>query len=155
MHVAATVIAEAEYVGAWIATRHAHGIPSHEIALIVRSSAQIERARAAAQVANVAFVVLDERLAVKTGHVSILTMHLAKGLEFRSVAVMACDEGILPDNSRFFSDDPAELKAINDSERQLLYVAMTRARDELVLSAAGTSSEYLVDLEEMATRGKL
>jgi superfamily I DNA/RNA helicase len=155
VHVAATVIAEAEYVGAWIATRHAHGIPSHEIALIVRSSEQLERARAAAQVAKVAFVVLDERLAVKTGHVSILTMHLAKGLEFRSVAVMACDEGILPDNSRFFSDDPAELNAINDSERQLLYVAMTRARDELVLSAAGTPSEYLVDLEEMAARGKL
>ena len=73
-------------------------------------------------------------------------MHLAKGLEFRSVVIMACDQGVLPDDTRFESDDPNELNAINDSERQLLYVAMTRARDELLLSSAGIPSEFLVSL---------
>ena len=47
-------------------------------------------------------------------------MNLAKGLEFRAVVVMACDEGILP-------LDEAELDDIYETERRLLYVACTTA----------------------------
>jgi len=35
------------------------------------------------------------------GHVSIGTMHLAKGLEFRAVAVMACDDEVIPSGNAF------------------------------------------------------
>jgi superfamily I DNA/RNA helicase len=42
------------------------------------------------------FKILDEHVETTSGHVSISTMHLAKGLEFRAVAVMACDDEIIP-----------------------------------------------------------
>ena len=42
------------------------------------------------------FKVLDEHVETASGHVSISTMHLAKGLEFRAVAVMACDDEVIP-----------------------------------------------------------
>jgi superfamily I DNA/RNA helicase len=73
-------------------------------------------------------------------------MHLAKGLEFRAVAVMACDESVLPDAHRIeAASDPSELEDIYNSERQLLYVACTRARDRLLVSSAGEASEFLDD----------
>jgi superfamily I DNA/RNA helicase len=69
--------------------------------------------------------------------------HLAKGLEFRAAAVMACDEDILPLQERIeTATDPSELEDIYNTERQLLYVACTRARDYLLVSSAGTQSEF-------------
>ena len=55
-------------------------------------------------------------------------MHLAKGLEFRAVVVMACDEDALPLRARIDSAaDEAELEDVFETERHLLYVAATRA----------------------------
>lgn len=74
-------------------------------------------------------------------------MHDAKGLEFRSVAVMACDEDALPDAERLRAvGDDADLAAAYDTERYLLYVACTRARDRLMVSAVRPGSEFLDDL---------
>jgi superfamily I DNA/RNA helicase len=39
---------------------------------------------------------LDEKASVPAGHVSVGTMHLAKGLEFGTVVVMACDDEVIP-----------------------------------------------------------
>jgi len=57
------------------------------------------------------------------------TMHLAKGLEFRAVAVLACDEEVIPSAARIADvADEFELDEVIATERQLLYVAITRAR---------------------------
>jgi superfamily I DNA/RNA helicase len=91
--------------------------------------------------------VLDHRLEIKPGHVSIATMHLAKGLEFRAVAVMACDDEVLPLQERISNvGDDGDLQEVYDTERQLLYVACTRARDHLLISAVQPASEFLDDL---------
>ena len=77
----------------------------------------------------------------------ISVMHLAKGLEFRAVVVMACDEGILPLDERIEdAADEAEMDDIFETERRLLYVACTRARDRLMVSGIEPASEYLADL---------
>jgi len=77
------------------------------------------------------------------------TMHLAKGLEFRAVAVLACDGEILPLQSLIESvGDDADLQEVYDTERQLLYVACTRARDHLLVTGVGPVSEFLDDLRE-------
>ncbi len=56
-------------------------------------------------------------------------MHLAKGLEFRAVAVMACDDEIIPLQERIATvGDDADLQEVYDTERHLLYVACTRKR---------------------------
>jgi hypothetical protein len=152
---APTIIAEAQAVAEWIRQRIGSGIPAHEICIIVRSQAQLARAQAAAQESGAAYASLDDNLAVQPGKIPLLTMHMAKGLEFRSVVIMACDADVIPDMSRFVSEDANEIQALNASERQLLYVAMTRARDELVVSSAGLQSEYIVDLDTVAARNRL
>jgi superfamily I DNA/RNA helicase len=74
-------------------------------------------------------------------------MHLAKGLEFKAVAVMACDDEVLPLQSRIESAaDEVELDDVFETERQLLYVACTRARDRLLVSGISPGSEFLKDL---------
>ena len=87
---------EIAFVGDWIAERAKAGVVPHEFGVFVRSPAQLDRACAAVKAAGFAFKILDEHVETASGHVSISTMHLAKGLEFRAVAVMACDDEVIP-----------------------------------------------------------
>ena len=82
-----------------------------------------------------------------SGAVTISTMHLAKGLEFRYVAVVACDDEIIPSQNRIEEiTDQADLEEVYNTERHLLYVACTRARDALIVTGADPESEFLGDL---------
>jgi superfamily I DNA/RNA helicase len=82
-----------------------------------------------------------------SGNVSISTMHLAKGLEFRAVVVMACDDEIIPLQERIETvGDDADLQEMYDTERHLLYVACTRARDHLLVTGIDPVSEFLDDI---------
>jgi len=75
-------------------------------------------------------------------------MHFAKGLEFRAVAVMACDESVIPAQQRIADvSDEMELDEVYATERQLLYVAVTRARDRLLVSGIAPGSEFLADIQ--------
>ena len=118
----------------------------HEFGVFVRSAAQLDRARAAVKEAGIAFKILDEHVETTSGHVSISTMHLAKGLEFRAVVVMACDDEIIPLQERIETvGDDADLQEVYDTERHLLYVACTRARDHLLVTGVDPVSEFLDD----------
>ena len=82
------------------------------------------------------------------GNASICTMHLAKGLEFRAVVVMACDDTVIPLQSRIESvSDDSDLDEVYNTERHLLYVACTRARDFLLATGVTPASEFLKDLD--------
>ncbi len=134
-------------VGAWLAARGKEGVLPHEMGVFVRSEAELERARAAVGKAGLPTKVLDEHVETSHGHVSISTMHLAKGLEFRAVAVMACDDEILPLQSRIeTAAEDSDLEEVYNTERHLLYVACTRARDHLLVSSTEPASEFLDDL---------
>jgi mRNA-degrading endonuclease RelE of RelBE toxin-antitoxin system len=134
-------------VGTWIAEHAKAGIMPHEFGLFVRSIDQLSRAQAAAKKAGAPFKVLDENVETTSGHISIGTMHLAKGLEFRAVAVMACDDEIVPLQERIETvGDDADLQEVYDTERHLLYVACTRARDHLLITSVEPASEFLDDL---------
>jgi superfamily I DNA/RNA helicase/mRNA-degrading endonuclease RelE of RelBE toxin-antitoxin system len=138
---------ETKSVGAWLKARAKEGLEPHEIAIFVRSSAQLDRARAAAGRANLPFKVLDDNVETSVGSASICTMHLAKGLEFRAVAVMACDDEVIPLQQRIETvADDADLEDVYNTERHLLYVACTRARDHLLVSSVAPASEFLDDL---------
>ena len=74
---------------------------------------------------------------------------IAKGMEFRAVVVMACDDEIVPLQERIEEvGDEADLKDIYDTERQLLYVACTRARDYLLVTSVVPSSEFIDDMTD-------
>jgi UvrD-like helicase C-terminal domain/AAA domain len=139
---------EIETVGQWLQARTAEGVVPHEIGIFVRSPAQLDRAKAAAIKARLSFKVLDDHVETSSGSASLCTMHLAKGLEFRAVVVMACDDEIIPLQERVEQvAEDSELKEVYDTERHLLYVACTRARDFLLVSAAGPASEFLDDMQ--------
>jgi superfamily I DNA/RNA helicase len=139
---------EATTVGRWIAERAKSGVLPHEFGVFVRSEAQLERARGAVNNGGLAFKILDEQVETTSGHVSICTMHLAKGLEFRAVVVMACDDEIIPLQERIETvGDDADLQEVYDTERHLLYVACTRARDHLLVTSVEPASEFLDDMQ--------
>jgi len=138
---------ECTAVGGWLAALAAGGIAPGEMAIFVRSEEERERARAAAAASGLAFRVLDEGVAESSAHLCVSTMHRAKGTEFRAVAVMACDDEIIPLQSRIETvADDSELQEVYDTERHLLYVACTRAREHLLVTSADPASEFLDDL---------
>ncbi|MFZ4580267.1 MAG: 3'-5' exonuclease [Myxococcota bacterium] len=139
--------AEIRTVAEWLVARRAEGVAAAEIGVIVRSDAQLPRALAAVKEAGLPAKVLDEGLQAGDGKVAVCAMHLAKGLEFRAVVVMACDDEVVPLQQRIESiTDDADLQEVYDTERHLLYVACTRARDHLLVTSGGVASEFLEDL---------
>jgi len=138
---------ESQMVGKWLLERSNEGVMPHEMGVFVRSPAELDRARAAVEHTELPFKVLDEHVETTSGHVSISTMHLAKGLEFRAVAVMACDDEVIPLQARIETvADDADLEEVYNTERHLLYVACTRARDHLLVTSVDPPSEFLDDL---------
>ncbi len=138
---------EVDAVSVWLKDKAGEEIAHHEIGIFVRSAAQIERAKSAANQSGIPFEVLDDQMETTTGKMSISAMHLAKGLEFRAVAVMACDDEIIPLQERLESvADDADLEETYNTERHLLYVACTRAREHLLVTSVDPASEFLDDL---------
>ena len=139
---------ESKTVSVWILEHMKAGVAPHEFGVFVRSEAQVPRARAAVEQAGIPFKVLDEHVETTSGFASISTMHLAKGLEFCAVVVMACDDEIIPLQERIETvGDDADLQEVYDTERHLLYVACTRARDFLLVTSVEPASEFLDDLK--------
>ena len=140
--------AEIETVSHWLTDRISEGMKPHELGIFVRSPAELSRACKATREADLPFKVLGESVETTIGHVSISVMHLAKGLEFRAVAVMACDDEVIPLQERIESvTDDTDLEEVYNTERHLLYVACTRARDHLLVTSVNPASEFLDDLQ--------
>ncbi len=134
-------------VSDWIKARISAGLRPTEIGVFVRSSEQLGRAKAALTTTGVPFDVLDERMDTKPERIALGTMHLAKGLEFPAVVVMACDDEVIPSQARIDAiADEGDLEEVYDTERHLLYVACTRARDRLLVTATTPASEFIKDM---------
>jgi len=124
---------EAASVSDWFKSLAAKSVNAEEMAVFVRSKAELDRAEDAVRLSGL-------------NGVFVGTMHDAKGLEFRAVAVMACDDEVIPLQSRVAEvGDNADLEEVYTTERHLLYVAATRARDHLLLTSGSLPSEFLED----------
>ncbi len=75
-----------------------------------------------------------DELDLEGGKLSLMTLHAAKGLEFRAVAIAGAQEGLIP-HGRSVGDPESR-----EEERRLLYVGMTRAKERLTLSWARARS---------------
>jgi DNA helicase-2/ATP-dependent DNA helicase PcrA len=79
-----------------------------------------------------------EEQADRSEAVTLMTLHAAKGLEWRAVFLCGLEEGLLPHSGRGFDDGGAQPLADGAidlaEERRLCYVGMTRARERLVLT---------------------
>jgi mRNA-degrading endonuclease RelE of RelBE toxin-antitoxin system len=131
-------------VADWLARLIAEGYQPSEIGIFVRSSSLFSRARKAIAKAGLSGRELTDAESTLEGSVSFGTMHRAKGLEFRAVAVMGCDHDRLPHHEALSAAaDDVEMSAAIERERHLFYVACTRARDRLSVTCAGLPSSFL------------
>ena len=72
--------------------------------------------------------------------VTLMTLHGSKGLEFPVVFICGAENGLIPlENEKHPAD--------KEEERRLFYVGMTRAKEELVITASGEVSEFLEELK--------
>ena len=125
--------AEMQGVSKWIAELVASGLAEDEIAVLARTEALLEE--------------LSGSWLADFPELNWLSMHAAKGSEFQAVAVVSLDQSILPDEERLLSaKDESQLDEVMSTERHLLYVAATRARDFLWISGAEPVSEFVSDL---------
>lgn len=126
------------------------GISPAEIGIFVRATEYLSRARDAVAAAGLEGRQLTERAEDFGECVSLGTMHLAKGLEFKLVIVMACDDEALPLQSRVDeATDEDELREVFETERHLFYVACTRARDRLHVTGMKPVSDFVSDFAEI------
>lgn len=145
---AETAETETAAVKAFIEAATADGVAPEEIGVFVRTRDVIDRARRAVRAAGLEPFELTLHKQGPEGLVRIGIMHLAKGLEFKAVAVIACDEDQLPLKSRIEAvADEIELDDVFATERHLFYVACTRARDRLLVSGVTPGSEFIQDLK--------
>jgi superfamily I DNA/RNA helicase len=138
---------EIRAIADFIRSASSEGVKSDEIAIFVRTREVIGRAREAVKAAGRVPFELTLHKEGPPDEVRIGVMHLAKGLEFKAIAVIGCDEDQLPLRSRVEAvADEVELDDVFATERQLFYVACTQARDRLLVSGIKPGSEFLQDL---------
>jgi superfamily I DNA/RNA helicase len=146
--------AERRAVAEFIRAAIADGVAPEEIAVFVRTREIMGRAREAVRAAGCTPFDLTLHKDGPPGEVRIGIMHLAKGLEFKAVAVIGCDEDQLPLRSRVEAvADEVELDDVHATERHLFYVACTRARDRVLVSGLRPGSEFLGDLSDRNSIG--
>jgi len=148
LRILSTEAEESEFVAEWMQALLEEGFQPPEIGIFVRSDAQLDRARVAvAQAGLSARLPSDPNTEASLRKVTLGTMHVAKGLEFRAVAVMACDDEVIPLQERIENiGDSNDIEEVYNTERHLLYVACTRARDRLLVTSTDPASEFLEDL---------
>ncbi|MAG93373.1 MAG: DNA helicase UvrD [Planctomycetaceae bacterium] len=132
------------------------GLSPREIAVFARSGKHLKSVRDALRGAELETVSLsdNEDLADSSG-INLGTMHRAKGLEFKVVFVVDCNQGVVPHSYTLSKlRDQGDYDAAYERERQLLYVAITRARDEVFVTSVGKPSEFLTRKEVSSTGNK-
>lgn len=118
------------------------GVAPETIAILVRDTVQRDRVVAGLGERVVTVRGVD-RGGIKIGQPVVMTMHRAKGTEFSRVLLFGVSEGSIPGSMREQNYSPDAATDALLRERSLLYVAATRARDELAISWSGTASEFL------------
>jgi len=138
---------EIEVVSNWLLELVTGSYELHEVGIFVRSINELQRAYDVLDHVGLQYKLLDEKAETVPDVVAISTMHMAKGLEFRAVAVMACDDEVIPLQERIeTAADVPDLEDVYNTERHLLYVACTRARDYLLVTGVEPASEFIDDL---------
>jgi hypothetical protein len=124
------------------------GLQAAAIGVLTPTGAGVEAAGRVLSQAQIPWRRISDR--ADSDAVQLDTMHRAKGLEFKAVLLLQCADHVLLEAAAWHGvDDPADPEdrvAALARGRHLLYVAMTRARDELVVSFSGQLSRFIEPL---------
>lgn len=132
-------------LAAWISTLRDDGARLSDVGVAARTNWLVAEVRRELEALGLATGDLDDRItgdAVRVG-----TMHRMKGLEFRCVAVVGVERGLVPLPAAICPEDVDPLRHQRDVQRErcLLHVACTRARDRLRVSFSSRASDLLPD----------
>ncbi len=121
------------------------GIDPREICVVARTNALVDEYKKYLSEAGITCFEVKRRQADDHSRmgVRLATMHRVKGLEFTIVYIVAANKNYVPLKSAVNRIDPVEREAAMTGERCLLYVAMTRAKKLVKISAYGTVSDFL------------
>ncbi|MGW4364329.1 3'-5' exonuclease [Nocardia takedensis] len=133
------IAAIAERIGRWMSTDRAR---PGDIAVLTRTKADRDTIAQELSGRDVPTNVLDDSPAT-ADHVQVLTMHRAKGMEFRYAVLARVGGEQSPVRARSRDIPEEDMAEAQLRERSLLYVAASRARDELVVTWSGTRSGLL------------
>ena len=118
-----------------------------EICLAARTGKLLtERYQPLLKAAKVPSVVLEKKNDPGEPGVRLGTMHRVKGLEFPVMLLAGVNSGVVPMRVASVEGDPTARAEHEERERSLLFVAATRARDHLIVTAHGNPSPFLVKL---------
>lgn len=129
--------AVAKQVWRWLAS----GVAPESVAVLARTVQVVNRVSAALDDENVPNVSASQGESAGKGKVSVMTMHSAKGMEFERVVVMGVSASDLSSMAGLNRLPDSESEDALLRERSLLYVAASRARDELVVTWSGEAPE--------------
>lgn len=141
----ANLAGEVQVLTEWLSGLRERGVTPGEIAIFARTRRALqERADPALKRADMSSTWLVPDKTHEGGKVVLGTLHSAKGLEFRAVAIVACDDSQVPLQAALdLAKEPDEKRLTQDRELSLLYVGCTRARDQLLITWSGNSSRFL------------
>lgn len=128
------------FVAERIAERCADGMLPGRVAVLARFGYLLKAMQTALDAMDIPARILTGEHQIGESHVTLATIHRAKGMEFNVVFVIGASDDTV---TRHLPDDTEERQLTLEQERNLLYVAVTRARDELFITWAGESSRFL------------
>lgn len=114
-----------------------------EFGVLTRRRAEAEQLARRLRDAGLLARLVDQNARIGEDPVLVMTMHRAKGQEFRRVVVAHVTDKRLPEPNALKAVPEEDRDDVRARERFLLYVACTRARDDLVVTWNGTPSEFL------------
>ena len=139
-------VSEAEYIAETIENELKDKYDYKYIAIISKLKNQLKDIKVFLEKKNIPYRELEsnEELDFNEDCVKLLTMHCAKGLQFKSVIIAGLNDKIIP--SRNFENEFEDSDFVESIDRRLLYVGMTRATEELFLSSYGNPSKFIKDI---------
>jgi superfamily I DNA/RNA helicase len=117
----------------------ADGYEAEEIGVIARGRTPLRRVGDALRRAGIPITPVND----SSGGVNLVTMHSAKGLEYRAVLVANCQAGQVPSYAATKGLGQEDRRVVEERERQLLYVSLTRGREELYVLWVNRLSPFL------------
>ncbi len=138
---------EIEKLSKWIMETLNSGSNLEDIILLARNENQLNHCKQACKKINKKFWFIDDRSNYHPGEIGICTIQRSKGLEYKSVAIIGCNKDILPDIDTLQNiGDGSDLSEFFELEKNKLYVGMTRAKENLYISAVKPVSSFLEEI---------